>query len=164
MSEKVVVGLGSNLEREHNIIEAVRRLRKIFGSVECSPVYDSVSVGFEGNNFLNLAVLFDTSLAVREVIKILRSIEDEMGRDRSKPRFSDRLIDLDILLYGDLVMNEPGVQVPRDEILQNSFVLRPIQDLIPEAIHPLAGQTYADLWQGMAPQANSLQQVQLVFD
>ena len=87
-----------------------------------------------------------------------------MGRDRSKPRFSDRVIDLDILLYGDLVMNEPGVQVPRDEILQNSFVLRPIQDLIPEAIHPQAGQTYADLWQHMSERADGLLEVQLAFD
>ncbi len=87
-----------------------------------------------------------------------------MGRDRSKPKFSDRVIDLDILLYGDLVMNEPGVQVPRHEILQNSFVLRPIQDLMPLAIHPQAGQSYADLWQTMAPTAAYLHEVQLAFD
>lgn len=164
MSERVVVGLGSNLDRENNITEAVRRLRAIFGSVECSPVYDSASVGFEGNNFLNLAVLFNTSLGVRDVIEQLRAIEDQMGRDRSKPKFSDRVIDLDILLYGNLVMNEPGVQVPRHEILQNSFVLRPIQDLIPQVIHPQAGQSYADLWLSMAPDAAYLQEVKLVFD
>ncbi len=164
MTERVVVGLGSNLNREKNIIEAVKRLRAIFGSVECSPVYDSASVGFEGNNFLNLAVLFDTSLGIRDVIQQLRSIEDVMGRDRSKPKFSDRVIDLDILLYGSLVMNEPGVQVPRHEILQNSFVLRPIQDLMPLAIHPQAGQSYADLWQTMAPTAAYLHEVQLTFD
>ncbi len=74
MTERVVVGLGSNLDREKNIIEAVQRLRTIFGSVECSPVYDSASVGFEGNNFLNLAVLFDTGLGIRDVIQRLRSI------------------------------------------------------------------------------------------
>ena len=120
MSERVVVGLGSNLNRESNIVEAVKRLRTVFGYVECSPVYDSVSVGFEGNNFLNLAVLFDTTLAVRDVISLLRSIEDDMGRDRSKPRFSDRVIDLDILLYGDLILNEPGVQVPQTKTATES--------------------------------------------
>ena len=164
MTEQVVVGLGSNLNREQNIIEAVRRLRQVFGSLRCSPVYDSKSVGFEGHNFLNLVALFGTSLTVREVVSELRAIEDEMGRDRSKPRFSDRVIDLDILLYGDLVLNEPGIQVPRDEILHNSFVLRPIQDLIPELIHPQAGESYASLWQRMASTADTLRQVTLDLD
>ena len=161
MKEQVVVGLGSNLNREHNIIEAVQRLRDVFGTLRCSPVYDSISVGFEGNNFLNMVVIFEAGMAVHEVVKILRSIEDGMGRDRSKPRFSDRVIDLDILLYGNQVIDEAGIQVPRHEILENSFVLRPMQDLIPESIHPVAGQSYASLWQNMSCRASALREVEI---
>ena len=163
-TERVLVGVGSNLDREQNVVGAVRRLRQVFGRLRCSPVYDSVSVGFDGNNFLNLVVLFDTDLPIREVIKTLRAIEDSMGRDRSQPRFSDRVIDLDILLYGELVMYETGVQVPRHEILENSFVLRPMQDLIPDSIHPVAGESYASLWQRMSQQSNVLQPVFLDLD
>ncbi len=161
MKQQVVVGLGSNLNREKNIIEAVQRLREIFGHLRCSPVYDSQSVGFDGNNFLNMAVLFEVEMEARQVVENLRAIEDTMGRDRSKPRFSDRIIDLDILLYGNLVTDEKGLQVPRHEILENSFVLRPMRDLIPDAIHPSAGESYAVLWQRMAGRANPLQEVML---
>ncbi len=163
-TERVLVGVGSNLNREQNIVEAVRRLREVFGQLRCSPVYDSASVGFQGNNFLNLVVLFETGLPVREVIGKLRAIEDSMGRDRSQPRFSDRVIDLDILLYGELVLDETGVQVPRHEILENGFVLRPLQDLIPDSIHPVAGESYVSLWQRMSQQGNALQRIGLDLD
>ena len=90
---------------------------------------------------------------VREVVLALREIEDQQGRDRTLPRFSHRPIDLDILTYDDLEIDEEGIQIPRHEILINAFVLRPLQDLAPHTLHPLAKKSYRELWQAMLPTA-----------
>ena len=85
MSVRVYVSLGSNLDREAMIRGAVAALRERFGDITVSPVYDTVSVGFEGNNFLNLVVGLDTSLDIESVVARFRDIEDRLGRDRSLP-------------------------------------------------------------------------------
>ena len=78
-------------------------------------------------------------------------------------RFGSRAIDLDILLYDDLILNVPGIRVPRPEILVNAFVLKPLQDIAPELIHPQTGQSFAELWRQMAPNAPHLQRYSLDF-
>ena len=113
MSATVYIGLGSNVDREKNIVLAVRELRKVFGELELSPVYESAAVGFDGSDFLNLVAAFDTENDVEEVVKTLRAIEDDLGRDRTQPRFSPRPIDLDILTYGECELGQPGIQIPR---------------------------------------------------
>jgi len=154
---RVYVSLGSNVDREARIRQAVDALRKAFNNIELSTVYDSAAVGFDGSNFLNLVAGFDCDLEVARVAAIFREIEDRLGRDRSLPRFSNRAIDLDILLYDDLVLNLPGIRVPRSDILVNAFVLKPLQDIAPELRHPQTGESYADLWQAMMPDAPPLQ-------
>jgi 2-amino-4-hydroxy-6-hydroxymethyldihydropteridine diphosphokinase len=124
--------------------------------VELSPVYDSAAVGFDGFDFLNLVVGLDTELGVEAVNAVFRDIENQLGRDRSLPKFASRSIDLDILTYDDLVLNTSGIRVPRPEILENAFVLKPLQDLAPDTPHPENGETYAVLWQRMAPTAPRL--------
>ena len=156
MSTRVYVGLGSNVDRETRLRQAVDALRKHFGALSLSPVYDSAAVGFDGFDFLNLVAGFDTELEVEQVAAIFRDIENELGRDRSLPKFSSRSIDLDILTYGDMVLDLPGIRLPRPEILENAFVLKPLQDLAPDTLHPECGETYAVLWQRMAPTAPRL--------
>jgi 2-amino-4-hydroxy-6-hydroxymethyldihydropteridine diphosphokinase len=156
MNARVFVGLGSNLDRETRMQLAVDLLRDRVGEIEISPVYDSEAVGFKGSNFLNLVVAFDTDTEVSGVVDIFHQIEDQLGRDRSLPKFASRSIDLDILLYDDLILDIPGICIPRPEILENAFVLKPLQDLIPQQLHPEAGESYASLWQRMAPTAPSL--------
>lgn len=156
MSIRVYVGIGSNLDRETRIREAVSALRLRFRTIAVSPVYDTEAVGFDGSNFLNLVVGFDTDESIESVIKAFRQIEDELGRDRSVPKFGSRSIDLDILLYGDLTRHESGIQVPRAEILQNAFVLKPLQDLAPERLHPETGESFELLWKRMEPEAPRL--------
>ncbi len=156
MSVRVHVGCGSNVEREIRLRQAVSALRQRFGEIDVSPVYDSAAVGFEGYDFLNLVVGFDTVLGVEQVVTSFRQIENQLGRDRSLPKFASRSIDLDILTYGDQVLDLPGIRIPRDEILQNAFVLKPLQDLAPDSLHPEKGETYASLWQRMAPNAPRL--------
>jgi 2-amino-4-hydroxy-6-hydroxymethyldihydropteridine diphosphokinase len=161
MINHVFIGVGSNVDARHNIRLALEAMNAAFDKLEQSPVYQSAAVGFDGDDFLNLAVKFETSLDVRSVVSQLRAIEDSLGRDRSQPRFSKRPIDLDILLYDDLTINESGIQVPRDEILESAFVLKPLCDLSPYLLHPLRKQSYLELWQAMAPDAPRLDVVQI---
>jgi len=107
---------------------------------------------------------FETDIDVRDVVRILREIEDQQGRDRSQPRFSPRPIDLDILTYDELEMDEEGIQIPRHEILVNAFVLRPLQDIAPNLLHPLAKKSYTELWQAMAPTAVQTRKFNLRLD
>ena len=91
------------------------------------------------------------------MVEIFRRIEDDLGRDRSLPKFASRPIDLDILLYDSLIMNLPGIRIPREEILEQAFVLKPLQDIAPDRLHPETGETFATLWQQMADGAPSLE-------
>lgn len=161
MSVRVHVGLGSNVERETRLRQAVAALREHFGRVDLSPVYNSAAVGFDGYDFLNLVVGLDTELAVEQVTEVFHDIENELGRDRSLPKFASRSIDLDILTFGDQVFDLPGIRVPRPEILVNAFVLKPLQDLVPDSLHPETGESYDVLWQRMAPDAPRLDLVTL---
>lgn len=153
MSATVYVSLGSNVDREKNILLALGDMRQVFGRLILSRVYESVAVGFDGDDFLNLVAGFETDSDVHEVVFELREIEDRLGRDRSLPRYSHRSIDLDILTYNALELDEPGIQIPRREILVNAFVLRPLQDLAPDMLHPVVKKSYRELWRAMEPDA-----------
>jgi 2-amino-4-hydroxy-6-hydroxymethyldihydropteridine diphosphokinase len=154
---RVYVSLGSNLQREQRIRQAIAELRLHFDEIELSPVYDSAAVGFDGSNFLNLVAGFDSELGVEAVLRTFHDIEDRLGRDRSLPKFASRPIDLDLLLYDDVILDVPGIRIPRPEILANAFVLKPLQDLAPTLRHPETGETYAELWCAMAPDAPRLE-------
>ena len=160
----VSVSLGSNIDREANIRLAIQALREFYPQLVVSPVYETEAVGFDGDDFLNLAVAFDTADPVREVAGKLKGIEDDIGRDRSQPRFSARLIDLDLLTYDQLVIDEHGLQVPRHEILKNAFVLKPLSDILGEEHHPQQGKTYSELWREMAPRAGRISVFELALD
>lgn len=155
----IFLGLGSNVEREKNIAFALQRLGERFGEVMCSPIYESESVGFAGRNFFNLVVKITSDESVGDLSKIFRKIEDEAGRDRSKPKFSPRTLDIDILLVDDLVGEFEGITLPRDEILKNAFVLLPLSEIAPELIHPEAGETYASLWKAYDKEKQKLWKV-----
>lgn len=142
----IVVSIGSNVEPEQNLRSAVRFLRRDFNDVVLSPVYQSKAVGFDGADFLNLVVSARTDMAPDSVVARLRHIEADHRRDRSGPRWGPRTLDLDLLLYDDQVRREGVLRLPRAEIVDHAFVLRPLADLLPNAQHPLLGLTYAELW------------------
>ena len=157
----VTVSIGSNIDPEHNIRRAIKELHGEFGELQISPVYQTEAVGFDGDDFLNLVVSFKTDKPVQTVAHELKSIEDRIGRDRSQARFSARLIDLDLLTCDDLILNEPGIQIPRHEILQNAFVLKPLSDIFAQGVHPENRQTYAELWREMQQQAARIDHYEL---
>lgn len=150
---RVYVSIGSNLEPEANIPSALAELRRRYGALIVSPVYESEAVGFAGDNFYNLVVGFDTDQGVHAVIRSLREIERQHKRKRSDKRFGPRTLDLDLLLYDDLVLAEDGVAIPRGEILRYAFVLKPLMDIAGERRHPVDGRSYAELWAVLGQEA-----------
>lgn len=158
---QVLLSLGSNINREHNIRGALAALREQFGTIDCSPVYESESVGFDGDPFYNLVVLLETAKSVTELNRILHAIEDRFGRTREGARFSSRTLDIDILTYDQLTGNVEGIHLPRKEILKNAFVLLPMADLVPQQKHPVLQQTYAELWQAFDKTSQKLWPVEL---
>ena len=143
---RVYLSLGSNVEPQRYLSAAITALREQFGEISVSPAYRSKAVGFDGADFVNLAIGLDTDLSPEALNDWLHALEDRHGRRRDVPRYSDRTLDLDIVFYDDLVTQGPGhLQIPRKE-LKHAFVLRPIADIAPDFRHPLSGLSMAELW------------------
>lgn len=142
----LTLSVGSNIDPEANVRLVAKILRRRFPQLQRSRVYESETVGFEGDNFLNLVIAVETDEPLSELAKYFKTLEDDMGRDRSQPRFSGRSMDLDILTFGDLCGEHAGVQLPRKEILHNAFVLQPLSDLLPHHQHPENKKSYQQLW------------------
>jgi 2-amino-4-hydroxy-6-hydroxymethyldihydropteridine diphosphokinase len=145
---RAYLSLGSNLEPEKNLAAAIAELRQRFGAIVISPVYRYRAVGFDGPDFLNLAVGIDTDLEPQPLNEWLHALEDRHGRRRDVPRYSSRTLDVDIVLYDDRVIAGSGnLEVPRAELLQ-TFVLQPLAAIAPNAIHPVLQRSIAELWNG----------------
>lgn len=142
----VYLGIGSNIDATNNILKAKQVLIDCFENVRFSRTFESEAVGFKGDNFLNLVAQMTTEKPLESFIAQLKQIEDKLGRQRGGAKFSARHIDIDILLYGDLICESP-IQLPRDEILKNAYVLWPLAELAPDLLDPLSKQSYASLWQ-----------------
>jgi len=159
----VYIGIGSNIEPEKNFKAVYCLLKESYPSIKFSRTFKSSAVGFIGDDFYNSVAKFSVKeLSVKkssiesesnnienhldEVLIQLKAIENQLGRSRSDKKFSARVIDIDVLLFDDLVCNTP-IQLPRGEIVENAYVLWPLSELAPELIHPIEKKTYADLWE-----------------
>jgi len=144
---RVFVSLGSNIEPERNLPEAVRRLAVSCRLLAASPVYETQPVGSTGQpNFLNAAVLVETEHSAAEFkINILDVIERELGRVRTEDKYAARTIDLDISLFNEGVFDLSGRHIPDPEILQFPHIARPLADLAPSYRHPETGQTLSQI-------------------
>ena len=142
----VLLSLGSNLQPQQHLHAAVEALRARFGAIDVSPAYRTAAVGFDGPDFLNNAVAIETDEPLEALDQWLHDVEDAHGRDRSGPRFSDRTLDIDVVFYGDLIVEGPGhLRIPRPE-LKHAFVLKPLADIAPDFIDPVSGLDLATLW------------------
>lgn len=143
---RAYLSLGSNIDAERWLSAAVNELRARFGPLDVSPVYRSAAVGFDGPDFLNLAVALGSDLAPQDLNDWLHALEDRHGRVRGGDRYASRTLDVDIVLYDDLVMSGEGhLELPRGE-LRHAFVLKPMADIAPDLRHPVDGRTMAELW------------------
>ena len=143
---RVFVGIGSNIKREASVRAGVADLRAHYGAVQLSTVYESEAVGFDGEPFYNLVAAFDSDESVEQVLVTLGKIEHRQGRERNGQGVSSRTLDMDLLLYDDLVMSGTGYHVPRDEISRYAFVLCPLAEMVPDMAHPETGETFASMW------------------
>jgi len=155
------LGLGSNVNAHDHIAAGIAALRDTFSNVHLSPVYQSAAVGFDGDDFLNLVASIETSLEPIELKHYLNDLEDRYGRKRNVAKFSDRTLDIDILLYNDLYIISPVLQIPRPEIMSFSHVLKPLADLAPNLRHPVCRKTIAEIWQAYPGDRNALREIML---
>ncbi len=144
---RVHLSLGSNIDPQVHLRAALDELGARFGALAVSPAYRMPAVGMQAADFVNLAVARDCDLDVHALDAWLHAREDRHGRRRDVPRWSSRTLDVDIVLYDDLVLDGPGhLQIPRGE-LRHAFVLKPLADIAAEVRHPLQGETLGALWQ-----------------
>lgn len=153
----VYLGLGSNISPEENLRIGIAELRRRYGDLQISTVYKSVALGFDGDDFLNVVVQLwseETPHAMCEEIELIHNLA---GRENRGSKWEARSLDIDILLYNDLIIDEPPVKVPRSDILKYSFVLRPLAELAPDLVHPVTGKTMLAHWQNFAASSHPLQ-------
>ncbi|MEA1889535.1 MAG: 2-amino-4-hydroxy-6-hydroxymethyldihydropteridine diphosphokinase [Pseudomonadota bacterium] len=144
---QVYVSVGSNQQARQYVPMALAAIESEFSPVSISPIYESMAVGFDSENFLNLVVSFDTGLSLSQLAGKLDQIEQSCGRKRGEKRFTSRTMDLDLLIYGDLLRHDDEHDIPRNEITRYAFVLKPLSQLAPDYVHPELGLSFSQLWQ-----------------
>ncbi len=146
----IYISLGSNVEREYHVKRGLEALASAFNlpfhTLKLSSLFESEAIGFSGKPFYNMVIALECQLSVEQVATILREIEFSYGRSVNAKKFSPRTLDLDLLLFDDLITETPA-QLPRDEIDKNAFVLWPLSEIAPDLIHPTLNKSYQSLWQ-----------------
>jgi len=146
---QIYVGIGSNIDRERHIGQGLAALRREFGGLTVSSVYESEPVGFNSDLFYNLVVGFNSDLDARQIWQRLRAIEISLGRPVASQKHTARTLDLDLLIFGDLIINDGQLKLPRQDIDLYAFVLAPLAEIAPGQKHPVHRQSYAELWRQM---------------
>ena len=155
----VYLSIGSNIAPEENLRLACRGLANEYGELHTSAVYRNAAEGFEGEDFLNMVVGFTTDASPESIVSNLEELHDEAGRVRLENPFSPRTLDLDMLLYGDMVRRR--LKLPHHDIEKYGFVLRPLAELAPDLRHPVSGRTMQALWQEFDHDLHPMQKVEL---
>lgn len=146
---RVAVALGSNLGDSHAILEAALKTLAHTPGIMLqaqSSVYQTVAVGPPQPDYLNVCALFSTRLDPAAFLETLLNTEAQFGRVR-RERWGPRLLDLDLLLFDDVILDQPNLQIPHPRMTERAFVLVPLHDIIPDWIEPISGKTIAELVQ-----------------
>jgi 2-amino-4-hydroxy-6-hydroxymethyldihydropteridine diphosphokinase len=143
----VYVAIGGNVDPLNYLRRALKLLERQFGELAVSPAYRNPAVGFEGEDFINLVVGFRTPLPPAAVRERLQAIEAACDRRADAPKWAPRTMDLDILLYGDLVSDTPGLVLPRPDLVRRPYMLKPMAEIAPDLVHPTLGKSMRELWE-----------------
>ena len=160
---RVYLGLGSNINPLDNLRIGIQELRSRYGELKLSGIYESAALGFDAANFLNMVVGLESDVPPGDLQKHAELIHDLTGRDRESGRFTSRPLDIDLLLYGDQIVDEPGLKLPRCDVLNYNFVLRPLAELDPGLIHPVTGKTMQEHWQLFDAASHPLRPVDVIL-
>ena len=159
---EVFLSVGSNISPEHNLQLACRELADTYGDLELSTVYRNPAEGFEGDEFLNMVVGFKTDESPEQIVERIEEIHSTANRKRTTNPFSSRTLDLDLLLYGDLVRQR--VKVPHVDIEKYSFVAKPLAEIAPCRRHPVTGKTMQQIWDGFEHDEHQLEEVDIALE
>ena len=157
----VYVSAGSNVSPLESLTKALKALKARFPDLLVSPAYANSAVGFQGADFINLALGFTTELDLAAVLAELHAVETVCGRGRTEAKWAPRRMDLDVLLYGDLVGEFPGAKLPRPDLIRRAYMLGPLAAIAPAVVHPVAKRTIAELWNEFDRAAHPLRRVRL---
>jgi 2-amino-4-hydroxy-6-hydroxymethyldihydropteridine diphosphokinase len=157
------VAAGSNVEPIANLRRALDVLAAHFSPIRISRAYRNAAVGFTGDEFVNLVIGFDTALGVRDVLERLHEAEAACGRARDAPKWAPRAMDLDLLLFGERVCEEPGLTLPRPDLVRRPYMLGPLAELAPDLRHPTLRLTMDELWQHFDRDAHAMEVVDLAW-
>jgi 2-amino-4-hydroxy-6-hydroxymethyldihydropteridine diphosphokinase len=161
---EVFVAAGSNVEPRSHLRRALALMRESWPGLRVSSAYANKSVGFEGDDFINLVAGFATTEPLAAVLARLHAIEAACGRPREAPKWAPRTMDLDVLLYGDAVGEFPGAVLPRPDLLRRPYMLGPLAEIAPDLVHPVAGRRIAELWPELDRAGHEMVRVSLEGD
>lgn len=157
---RAYIGVGSNIDPERHIPTGLRALQNAFGALDISPAYRSPPLGFEGADFINCVAGIDCDLGITALIGTLKTLESNAGR-QAQTATGSRELDLDLLLYGEQAIHCDGIVLPRPDVLEYAFVLRPLAELAPTFMHPETGHTLAWHWENFTGESVTLTPVAL---
>ena len=158
----VFLSAGSNIEPEEHLRLACRELSGDFGELTLSSVYRNEAVGFDGDDFLNMVIGFKTTAEPEKIVARLEELHLQAGREREANPFCSRTLDLDLLLYGDLVRNR--LKLPREDIEKYDFVLAPLVEVAPTLRHPVNGMTMTEIWDDFDSDGHPLEKLELAIE
>ncbi len=158
---QIYLGLGSNIDRGKSIRTGIAALKLLYGNLQISPVYESKAFGFDGDDFYNLVIGFETEIEIDKIEAQLKDIEYQSGRKQDDASFSPRTLDIDLLLFNNLVCDKH--ELPRIDIIKYAFVLKPLCDLAPELIHPVEKKSMNELWQSFDTSEQEINQIPQSF-
>lgn len=144
---EAIIALGSNLgDRRDNLLRAIDALGRETKLLDVSSVYETEPMYNEDQGpFLNCVIAVETTIRPVALLASLKALEEKMGRERTGQRYGPRIIDLDILYYGDEVVSEPSLEIPHPRIAERAFVLVPLKEIRPALVNPVSTETVTEM-------------------